>query len=230
MPILILANQKGGVGKSTIATLYANHLSSNRRDLNVLVVDVDFQKSIKRLRDEDIQMYRPREEEIGYEVESFNLDTEEKAKKLIHYTKELCDKRPNTVVIFDFPGRIPEKILGRIIYAADYIICPIQYEEIVMSSTSILISLMRNIQGDKIKNTMLFIPNRIARNEGTIKERKERILTNDILSKFGTVLPTINKHVDLGRLCTLKSTKVQIEATKKCFEELDRIIFFENNH
>ncbi|MBQ6746979.1 MAG: AAA family ATPase [Bacteroidaceae bacterium] len=227
MPILIFANQKGGVGKSTIATLYANHLSEEMKDVNVLVVDVDFQKSIKRLRNEDLNMYRPSPEDIGYEIEDFNLDTEEKAKKLIHYTKKLCDERPNTVVIFDFPGRIPEEILGRIIYYADYIVCPIQYEEIVMSSTSILISLIHGIKGNTTRKTMLFVPNRISTNEGTVKEKQERVKTNKILANFGTILPSIPKCVDLGRLCTLKSTKRQIEVTKKCFEELDKAIFGE---
>ena len=231
MPILLFANQKGGVGKSTLATLYANHLAKDLKMDNILIVDTDFQKSIKNLREEDIALFRPSQEEIGYEVEDFDLDTEEKTARMIQYTKELCEERPKSVIIFDFPGVIPEKRLGRILYAADYIVCPMKYDPITLSSTSTFIDLVLRImksKGGNIKKTLLFLPNNIANNEGKISERIERQKTNEILNNFGIVLPQISRCVDFGRLCTLISSKRQIEVSQKCFHELDEIIFNQN--
>ena len=41
--VVVFANQKGGVGKTTLAIAYANHLANNGRQ--VLLIDTDIQRS-----------------------------------------------------------------------------------------------------------------------------------------------------------------------------------------
>lgn len=221
MPILLFANQKGGVGKSTLAILYANHLASISKDTSVLVIDIDFQKSIQRLRDEDLNLFN--KDSVGYEVESYSINSYEQSIILMENARKYTDKHPNSVIIIDFPGQINENI-GKCIHGADYIICPFRYDPIVMSSTSMFISIVYNVKKEKSQGSLLFVPNRIKRNEGTIKEREIKKETNRILSKYGTVLPQITDCVDLGRLSTLYNSKRQVEVTKSCFECLDKII------
>jgi cellulose biosynthesis protein BcsQ len=56
--IIIIGNQKGGVGKSTIATLCANALSQDPFNLKVCIIDTDRQKSIVEARDFDVEDYK----------------------------------------------------------------------------------------------------------------------------------------------------------------------------
>lgn len=223
MPILLFANQKGGVGKSTLAVLYANHLATTEKGLKVLILDIDFQKSIKRLRDEDLSLYSGNTDIVRYEIDSYSLDSYEQTIKLIKYTREYCAQDPSSVVIIDFPGQINENI-GMYIDAADYIICPLRYDPITMSSTSMFINIVKTVKKENTQKTLLFVPNRIKRNEGTVKERMIKKETNSILSRYGLVLPNVMDCVDIGRLSTVYSTKRQVEVTQECFDFLDRVV------
>ena len=223
MPILLFANQKGGVGKSTLAVLYANHLSEVNKNIKVLIADIDFQKSIKRLRDEDMSLYDSKEINVGYEIDSFNVNTYEQSLTLMETATKYVGENPNSVVIIDFPGQINENI-GVCIHSADYIICPLRYDPIVMSSTSMFISIVNKVKMEKSRDSLLFVPNRIKRNEGTVKERMVKKETNRILSQYGTVLPQVTDCVDIGRLSTIYNTKRKVEVTNECFENLDAII------
>ncbi len=61
--IIVFGNQKGGVGKTTLATEFANYIAE--QGYNVTVVDVDFQQNLLRNREKDRSLY---EEEPLYEV------------------------------------------------------------------------------------------------------------------------------------------------------------------
>ena len=50
--IFIFANQKGGVGKTTLCTLFANYLVA--KNIPVLVIDCDGQQTIFEKRKVDI--------------------------------------------------------------------------------------------------------------------------------------------------------------------------------
>lgn len=51
--VIVFANQKGGVGKSTLAVLSANHLSAKGE--NIGIIEVDVQKSISNKRNSDLR-------------------------------------------------------------------------------------------------------------------------------------------------------------------------------
>ena len=53
--IVTFANQKGGVGKTTLCVTFANYLVA--KGVNVIVVDTDLQQSIFKNRKADIKKY-----------------------------------------------------------------------------------------------------------------------------------------------------------------------------
>ena len=53
--IVTFANQKGGVGKTTLCIAFANYLFS--KGVRVTVIDADFQHSIVKRRNADIKEY-----------------------------------------------------------------------------------------------------------------------------------------------------------------------------
>ena len=53
--IVTFANQKGGVGKTTLCVTFANYLVT--KGARVVVIDCDFQHSIMKCRKSDIRKY-----------------------------------------------------------------------------------------------------------------------------------------------------------------------------
>lgn len=70
---VVFANQKGGVGKSTLCILFANYLAWKKQD--VCVIDTDLQKTIKMYRKKDLELYPDAEE--PYEVQDFDVQDPE---------------------------------------------------------------------------------------------------------------------------------------------------------
>ena len=66
---IVFANQKGGVGKSTLCILFANYLSWKKQE--VCVIDTDLQKTIKMQRKKDMELYPTLEP--PYEVQDFDV-------------------------------------------------------------------------------------------------------------------------------------------------------------
>ena len=52
---IVFANQKGGVGKSTLCILFANYLAWKGK--SVCIIDTDLQKTILMQRQKDTQIY-----------------------------------------------------------------------------------------------------------------------------------------------------------------------------
>ena len=69
--VITFANQKGGVGKSTLALLYANWLSESKA--SVLIIDVDRQGTIHHQRERDKSVFSG--QEYSYEVVQYDIDT-----------------------------------------------------------------------------------------------------------------------------------------------------------
>ena len=225
MPTLLFANQKGGVGKTTLAVLYANHLSQSRPECQVLLVDMDLQKSIKNLRKEDESVYD--KEMFRYDVEDYFLEDQKEASHIMSVSKKMCQEDNNSVIIFDLPGTINDDTLIPILWEGDYIVCPMRYDQVTMSSTSTFMAILKRIKGKRFdKDRILFIPNNIASKEGTAKEKEARSKANDIINThFGVVMPQIPECVEMKRLNTLINTKRQEEKLKCCFEALDNVFF-----
>ncbi len=67
---IVFANQKGGVGKSTLCMLFANYLAFKRKD--VCIIDTDLQKTILMQRRKDSTVFGDQEE--PYSIQDFDID------------------------------------------------------------------------------------------------------------------------------------------------------------
>ncbi|WP_244076639.1 ParA family protein [Alistipes finegoldii] len=144
-PISIsFANQKGGIGKSTLTVLAASWLRYVR-GLNVLVVDCDFpQNSIVELRE--------REKKAVMKNDAYKLmlqrqfeRLQKKAYPVIRSTPENADNdvqvflasepEPYDVVLYDLPGTMGTKGVIYTISLLNYLFIPMRADRLVMQST-----------------------------------------------------------------------------------------------
>lgn len=144
-PISIsFANQKGGIGKSTLTVLAASWLRYVR-GLNVLVVDCDFpQNSIIELRE--------REKKTIMQSDAYKLmiqrqfeRLQKKAYPVIRSTPENAENdvrvflasepEPYDVVLYDLPGTMGTKGVIYTISLLDYLFIPMRADRLVMQST-----------------------------------------------------------------------------------------------
>ncbi|XHS76715.1 AAA family ATPase [Burkholderiaceae bacterium UC74_6] len=106
MPVIVIANPKGGVGKSTVASNAAGFLA--RQGLRVMLGDVDRQQSARRWLDIRPKQLPPIE---GWELEG--KDVVKPPKGVSH-------------VVLDTPAGLHGKRLAAVYQLADKILIPLQ--------------------------------------------------------------------------------------------------------
>uniref|UniRef100_UPI003566FF90 ParA family protein n=1 Tax=Bacteroides fragilis TaxID=817 RepID=UPI003566FF90 len=222
--IVVFANQKGGVGKSTLAILYANHLtgSDDPDGKGVLVVDTDVQRSILAQRRDDMEQWG--EDEMKYAVEYFKLTTMDEAEKMILDAK---NKLEDTIVLVDVPGNITDDYIAPLLIYADYIICPYQYENKVLESTTTFIKVLESLRmkfPNKMVGQTIFVPNKIDSREGTKADLEVQKKVDDIMSKYGIVTSKVPSRVDFTRINTYINTPKQEQLVIPCFSDMDKHI------
>lgn len=198
---ILIANQKGGVGKSTITTLLANYLVLEKQE-SVIVFDMDFQDTVYTRWERDKGLYS---NEPLYEV--MKMDIEEYSK----YSKGLDEIKDQAHLIMDMPGRLDDEKLLPIIAGADLIICPIAYEQSVFESTLFFSKVAQHVNPE-VK--IVFLPSRI---KGSVKyETEDKV--REALSTFGPIAPKIPERVALERI---DSVSISSEAKSLVQEPFD---------
>ena len=211
---VVFANQKGGVGKSTLCILFANYLAWKKQD--VCVIDTDLQKTIKMQRKKDLELYPDADE--PYEVQDFDVQDPE-------LMQQLMDSASQTegFVLFDSPGNVSEDGLVPIFTNADFIVCPYEYEEKTLDSTGTfvqVINALRQATPDMTAN--FFVPNRIDVRIGTADELRMWKQTDAIFKQLGAVTPRITARASLKRINTLEITPQQRDAVNGAFDFMIR--------
>ncbi|UOE52573.1 ParA family protein [Mucilaginibacter sp. SMC90] len=183
---IIIGNQKGGAGKSTITLVLANYLTQAKK-CPVTVIDMDYQQSISQ-KYEKAKILENRE---PYEVLSATLET-------FPILKDVIMKNDKDVVLIDLPGKLDDDGLLAVFNSADLFICPFAYDEFTFESTMLFTVVLRKVN-PKIK--MVFIPNRIKANA-----RYEIMLeVNAQLSKFGVITEVLPDRIDFQRTNTFQT-------------------------
>ena len=152
---IVLATQKGGVGKSTIATMLASYMYFVK-DHSVVVIDADSpQHTIKKLRDRELARFKQDEAMMRAFTESGKSQiypiTES---RMDHVFERPAPDRPSTfekashpkidadTVIIDTPGSVAIEGLGNILRNVDRVIIPLEPEEMsLVSATEFLTAL-----------------------------------------------------------------------------------------
>lgn len=180
---ILIGNQKGGCGKSTVALLLANFLTLVQK-LKVTLIDMDYQQSIAQ----KFEKAKILENEPPYEVI---------AAQLSHYPmlQELIRRSAGEVVMIDLPGKLDDDGLIPVFQSADLLISPFSYDEFSFDSTVLFAIVLRKINP---KIPILFIPNRVKANV----RYETQVEVNEQLAKLGLITPPLPDRIDFQRVNT----------------------------
>ncbi len=109
MPVIVVANPKGGVGKSTLATNVAGCLAAAGHA--VMLGDVDRQQSSRQWLDQRLRMQPPLPRIAGWDVSTDDL---------------VRPPKGTTHVVLDTPAGLHGKRLDAVMKIADRLLIPLQ--------------------------------------------------------------------------------------------------------
>ena len=223
------ANQKGGVGKTVLCTLFANYLYEN--GIPSCVIDADLQSSISFMRKENLKKEQITEAEVPWAVTPFDLkcprtvnldDFITSVNNLMNTASQL-----DGCVLFDIPGNLSDEGLAPVFSKVDFIVCPYFYDSNTLSSTGVFIQtldVLRQVKPDMTAQ-MLFVPNNVQKGVGLKNELEMWQQINKVFAKYGTVCPKIERKICLQRYSTLEITTEQQNAVRECFDFIIRKIY-----
>jgi chromosome partitioning protein len=199
--IIVFGNQKGGCGKTTNCIQFANYLAEN--NMNIIVLDLDFQQSIADRRREDLEMYdnKPRYEVIQASIE-----------QVADIIEDFVTVNDGHLII-DLPGKLDDNTLTAILQNADVIVCPFKYDKLTMDSTALFIKVVEYL---KVKAKMFFLPNNM--NKVIRYETKQQII--EILQGKGFVTKEIPARVAMERVNTLTISNEAVEIVKDVYDTI----------
>lgn len=212
---IVFANQKGGVGKSTLCILFANYLAWKKQE--VCIIDTDLQKTIKMQRKKDLELYP--DMEAPYEVQDFDVQDPELMQQLMDLASQT-----DGFVLFDSPGNVSEDGLVPLFTNADFIVCPYEYEEKTLDSTGTFVQVINALRQatPEMSAKLFFVPNRIDVRIGTAEELRMWKQTDAIFKQLGSVTPRITARASLKRINTMEITAAQRDAVKQAFDFMVR--------
>lgn len=209
--IILFANQKGGVGKSTLCMMFANYLASQGEP--VAVIDADVQKTIHEQRQSELSSAE--RGDVPWDIVA--VDTTVASN--VEAAMQMVATFPGNILV-DVPGNISDDHLLPIYAAADYIICPITYHPNVVSSTkkfAVIMEKIKEVLGASFK--MWFIPNMIDdRKKHNLEELKHNAWL--ALHQHGEILTRINNRAWLERTSTLTLTTQQLGSVQFAFDRI----------
>lgn len=182
--IIVIANSKGGCGKSTICMQFANYLSSVNKP--VVVLDADEGQTIVDLRNAEIKQHP--DAPIPWSV----WNAAENAQAFVDRAK----KKDDVYVLIDCPGSLNKNLLP-FFMAADAIVIPFRYDDVVFLRTMKFAKVLK-MAGVTAKR--LFLPNCI---DVRIKNPNEESIKAVLRQSGGMILPRIKQGVAIQRVSTL---------------------------
>ena len=199
--VILIGNQKGGAGKSTITLLLANYLSEVQQQ-KVTVLDMDYQQSVST----KYEKAKILDNDAPYEVIPADL-------KHFPILLKVLTKNPQEIVLIDLPGKMDDDRLIPVILSGGLIISPFNYDEFSVDST-VLFAMVSS----KINNhaPIVFIPNRI---KSTVRYNTRNDVDN-VLKKFGTVALSISDRIDFQRVDALHTPAILLPIVLPLFDEI----------
>ena len=219
--IVTFANQKGGVGKTSLCVTFANYLVM--KGVRVVVIDCDFQHSILKCRKADLKYYG--EELIPYEVWSHEPNSSE---AMITLIEKLHNDPGIDVVLMDSPGSLKADGLVPMFVNSDIIAVPFHYDLVTVPSTAsflMFLDRLRKAVGSRMKARLFIIPNL---HDNRVGKRTELLLwdnTRDTFSNYGYVTSKISRRADLQRFSTIAGLDLAQAAVTPVFDKIYDSIF-----
>lgn len=203
--IISIANQKGGVGKTTLSITFSNYLVELGKD--ILVIDFDFQSSFFGMWDDEKNAY---ENPPPYEVIKQDLTNAENVVEMLKDSKD-------GIVILDLPGKLDDDNLIPIFNIMDAVLVPFSYDKLCFESTLFFAQMVKHInKGVKV----IFVPNRIK--SGVKYKTKEQV--DKILLQFGEIIDIIPDKICLQRLSSYSNSKEVKEVINEPFGAIIKLL------
>ena len=219
--IITMANQKGGVGKTTLCVTFANCLVA--KGARVVVVDCDFQHSIVKCRKADLKKYG--EAHAPYDVTPYEATDKEGMPSLM---EKLHNDPSIDVVLMDSPGSLKAGGLVPMFANSDIIIVPFHYDLVTVPSTAsflMFIDRLRKAMDGQMKARLFIVPNQY---DGRVGKRSELVIwenTREAFSNYGQVTARIPKRADMERVSTMAALDMQHPIVAPVFDKIYTAIF-----
>lgn len=214
--IITFANQKGGVGKSTLCTFFACYLHQIKNEV-VRILDCDKQRSIAIARQTDAKAFANIKKDWPFEVYGYDLKTPKDA-------ATMAQMLPGTdgFVLIDTPGWLMERNLGDVLLASDMVVCPFNYEPVIISSTCAFVSWFAQQKARTgSKAQLVMVPNNLNKSWGTAAEKKQwEQLKDHLQTSYGHITPAVQALGDIKRLSTLRMKTSHQAVTKSAFDDI----------
>lgn len=215
--IISFANQKGGVGKTTLCTTFANFLGQQGERL--LLLDCDSQNSIVEKRKGDQAKFP--NQPFTYNVQSFDIVKSENVVNLMTRIKEL-----EGIVLIDTPGHLSQQGLIPLFAACDFVVCPYQYDATTINSTITFLKFFQHLKSNIVDMhaRLLLVPNRYDKRVGKKDELELWRQTSEAFSKYGEVLPSIELKADMQRYNTISLLDSQYNVVAPAYHRIVELI------
>ncbi len=219
--IVTFANQKGGVGKTTLCVTFANYLVT--KGARVVVIDCDFQHSIVKCRKSDLKKY-------GINVVPYDVLSSDSTNRqeMLSLMEKLHNDPSIEVALIDSPGHLKAEGLPPMFVNSDIIVVPFHYDpRTVPSTVSFLYFLdkLRNAMGGRMKTKLIIIPNLSDSRVGTRAELLEWEKKRESLSVYGDVTAKIPRRADMERFSTIAALDMQNSIVAPVFDRIYATIF-----
>ena len=216
--VITFANQKGGVGKTTLCTLFANYLAAKGKSL--LVVDCDGQQTIYEKRKGDMKSFP--DMEIPYNIQPFNISNIEHVKNLMNHIQTM-----DGVILIDAPGSLSQKGLIPLFISTDFFVCPYQFEQTSIKSTVTFVLFVRKLKEkvEQMKSEIFFVVNRHDKRVGTKEELERWSKTEKGFRNYGYVTPRVEQAMNMQRYNTLSLIANQDKIVGPAFDYIYKTIF-----
>ena len=214
--IITFANQKGGVGKTTLCALFASYLVGKGH--SVAVFDTDPQQSIVKKRASDTATYTGAV--LPYIVYPFSLTNEQALLSLIG---NLRNTRSVDFVLFDSAGSLNDQALLALFANSDYILTPFHYDNLTVPSTAVFVAVMvelRRSLGKAMTTVHYIIPNLEEPGVGTREGIELGKLVNEKFSEHARIAPTVYKRQSLRRFSTISEMDGQMLIVSPAFDHI----------
>jgi chromosome partitioning protein len=199
--IIIIGNQKGGCGKSTLSLLLANYLTLIKK-CKVTVLDMDYQQSLIQ----KFEKAKVLENEEPYEVIAAGLED-------YPVLREVLTENPKDITLIDLPGKLDDDGLIPVFESAELVICPFAYDEFSFESTVLFSVVLRKINP---KVAITYIPNRIKANV----KYETQIDVDEQLAHFGGITFPIPDRIDFQRTNTFSTPLSVYPVIRPVFEKI----------
>lgn len=206
--IILIGNQKGGAGKSTVTLLFANYLTQAKNKA-VIIIDFDYQQSIAQKYERAKLLENPE----PYTVVAASLEHFPGMKNI------MCNDKAQ-IVLVDLPGKLDDDGLIAVFEAADLVICPFSYDEFSFESTVLFSVVLRKINE---KVPLIYVPNRVKAN---VKYETQQDV-DEQLAKLGTVTSPLPDRIDFQRVTTFATPLAILPVVLNAFDPIYKQHFHE---